>query len=170
MIGLTFDLATNTGWAAGDLRGHPDFGSERFGDAGSCHGAKFTECYLLTKSLIIEYNPEVIAIEKAISGGVAGAEQRAQMALGYRAAVLMACYNARKKAPQEFAINAIRKHFTGSGKGGGEAKQRTMEVCLKKGWVIDNDNEADALAVWDMLGHSLDLRKSMPTGGLFDGV
>lgn len=41
---------------------------------------------------------------------------------------------------------SVKKHFTGNGR----AKKPDMEAaCASRGWVFADDNEADALAIWD---------------------
>jgi Holliday junction resolvasome RuvABC endonuclease subunit len=42
--------------------------------------------------------------------------------------------------------STVKKHFSGSGKKG---KQNVMDACRARGWVYEDDNMADALALWD---------------------
>lgn len=42
---------------------------------------------------------------------------------------------------------AVKKHWTGRG----NAKKPDMIVaCRQRGWEVKDDNEADALAIWDL--------------------
>lgn len=50
------------------------------------------------------------------------------------------------KEPHEATV---KKHFCGSGKGG---KEGVLAECARRGWVVRDDNHADALAMWDYAG------------------
>ncbi|MAI35057.1 MAG: hypothetical protein CMM07_25745 [Rhodopirellula sp.] len=168
MICLAFDLATTTGWAVGDFSGPPDFGSELLGKSGTPHGARFTQALIMARDLISTYEPDFIACELAIAGGAAGGQERAQLAMGYRAAVHTAAFNAGLKPPVEIAVNSVRKFFLGSGAiSGKRAKQMTIEYCFELGWEVEDDNQADALAVWCAAGNQKDLYRLPPKNSLF---
>lgn len=42
---------------------------------------------------------------------------------------------------------SVKKHFTGNGRA---QKPEIMAACEKRGWIYRDDNEADALAIWDL--------------------
>lgn len=47
------------------------------------------------------------------------------------------------------AVSTVRKHFIGVGNlPGKEAKRRVQERCRQLGWSFEDDNQADANAVW----------------------
>lgn len=170
MMCLALDMATNMGWAAGDLRGSPEFGSQRLGEPGSSHGARFFEALDYLKRLVLVYKPRLIALEAAIPAGPKGGQERAQLAMGYRAQVHVIAFRANAKI-EEHHVSSIRKHFIGhGGTGGSKAKTLTMDHCLRLNWPVDNDNEADALALWDYVGCLHGARRTPAYGSLFEGV
>lgn len=165
---LAFDLGTKMGWAAGDLRGSPDFGHEILGDAGSKHGARFTQALIVANRLIRRHEPELICLEAIIPAGSVGAQERSQMAMGLRAMIHVACFRTGCKAPEEYHVGTIRKHFIGKGNVGGQrAKSMTIEQCMDLGWDVTTDDEADACAVWAYAGEKHKLRRNKVYGGLF---
>ena len=165
---LALDLATATGVAVGDTSDRPWCHTERLSDAGASHGARFRACMLATKKLVRQHEPDVIALEQAVATVMQGSPTRLHVALGLRASVLaMADYFGLRV--EEYAVSTVRKHFIGHGKmKGKDAKAAVIARCNKLGWIVENDNEADAAAVWDYARAVLD-RKFTPTpNGLFD--
>ena len=168
MILCALDLASATGIAVGDPRGEPTFWTERLGEASAKQGARFTQALIMTKRIIEQHNPDLIAIEAALAGGGGGAQQRVQLAMGLRACVMSVCFSKNVRC-KEFAVSTIRKHFIGNGRvKRTEAKRQTINECQMKGWQVDNDNEADALALWDMVSCQFGGRQSLRSGNLFE--
>jgi len=146
---MAFDLATNTGIAIGDARDRPYCHSERLGQSGHLHGARFFQAFSMTARLIKQHSPDLIVIEQPIASGVTGAASRVQLAMGLRASVMAVAYGRGIKC-EEYPVQSIRKHFIGNAKmKRTEAKAATIERCKLLGWHVANDNEADAAAVWD---------------------
>lgn len=162
---LALDMATKMGWAAGDLRGQPTFGSVNLGEAGPKHGARFLQALVEVQRLVNEHRPKLIMLEASIPAGPKGSEARSQLAMGYRAQVHLVGFKAGIKV-DEARIGSIRKHFIGKGNlGGVVAKQKTIEQCIDYGWHVEDDNQADALAVWAYTGAKLNLRRNKVAGG-----
>jgi Holliday junction resolvasome RuvABC endonuclease subunit len=168
MICLGLDLGTEMGWAAGDLRGQPTFGTERLGKAGATQGMRFAQLFFAMRKLIQKHNPEFIAFEATIPSGPVGGAARSQMGQGYRSHVLSSAFMFGNLPTEEHYVATIRAHFIkNGGLGGQEAKHRTMEHCIDLGWKITNHNEADALALWDYVGSVRKLRQTPGPGDLF---
>jgi len=164
---LALDLATATGVAIGDAHGAPLCHTERLGQAGQPHGARFSEALHMTRRLIEQHKPDLVVIESPIVTGVKGGEQRAQLAMGLRACVLAVCHMRGVKT-SEYAVQSIRKHFIGDPRAKRDrAKRLTIERCQRRGWHVSNDNEADACAVWDYARAKIGVATPTPNG-LFD--
>lgn len=170
MIILAFDLGTSTGVAVGSVQGGPVCQTERLGDPGDPHGARFLQTARMTQRLIREHRPTVIAIEEPIASGVVGSSDRPKMAMGLRAQVFAMAHLERVRTV-EYAASTIRKHFLGQGNlRRNAAKVATVKRCGHLGWKVVNDDEADACAVWDLARCRLAHLATPVSGGLFDHV
>ena len=166
MIFIALDIATATGVAVGDPAGEPTFFTEKLG-AGS-QGSRFAGMMLLVRRLIKEHKPDLIATERIMAQGGGGSQARAELAGGLRAVVLCYAFFANTRV-REFHVATIRKHFLGHGRlQRKEAKRRTIIKCQMRGWQVENDNEADALALWDLIGCKYGGRRTMSSGALAD--
>lgn len=168
MIILAFDIGTSMGIAVGDSDEKPKAFTERLGQAGPSHPARFSQALSMTNLLIKQFSPDVIAIEKPIAAGPKGGESRVQMAFGFRACILGVAHK-RGFIVHEYAVMTIRKHFLGKGNIPAKiAKKKTIDRCELRGWSVDNDNEADACAVWDCCRAKLRLGTTETPEGLFE--
>jgi len=163
---LAFDLATNTGVAYGDVRHGPVAHTEKLGEAGPAHGPRFSQLFELTMHLIRTKRPDLIAIESPLAAGVPGGANRAKLAMGLRASVLIAAHWENIRV-EEYAVQTIRKYFIGKFERG-KAKRLTIDRCLALGWRVENDNEADACAVWALAREKNGLGSVPNSEGLFD--
>lgn len=164
---VALDLATNTGVAVGDTHGAPIASHERLGEAGSSHAARFSQMLRFTDLLIKRHKPDLIAIEQPVAAGVIGGEERVQLAMGWRAVVFTVAYR-RGIRCVEYPVSSIRSHFLGGGVPKGQGKKLTMQRCARLGWKAADDNEADALALWDFARMKLGADCTPPAFGLFD--
>ena len=160
-----FDLATVTGAAIGAETEAPFTFTEKLGDPGSDHGARFLQCSLVVSRIIKEHRPDLIAIEEPIASGPAGDKNRAFVLIGLRAAVALVAWH-REVAFVEYPPGAVRSYFLGQmavGKRRAALKDMLVEHCASYGWSVDNDDEADAVALWAYAmyrqGHDLCPRK-----------
>ncbi len=162
---IAFDLGAATGVAIGDTGDRPYCHTERLGKAGGTHGPRFTQALQMTLRLIKQHTPDLVVIEKPIAAGVLGGEERVQLAMGYRACVMAACFLKNIRF-DEYAVSSIRKHFIGDGKvKRKQAKARTMQRCGHLGWAVTDDNQADAIAAWDYArGQNSKLSTPVPNG------
>jgi Holliday junction resolvasome RuvABC endonuclease subunit len=164
---LALDMATHMGWAAGDLAGQPTWGSEVLGPSGATQGQRFLQAFISVQKVISQVKPDLVVIEAAIPAGAAGGAARSQMAMGYRAIVHALAFKVNLPVEERY-VATIRAYFIGrGGRGGEQAKIETVQQCTRLGWHTENDNEADALALWDLIGSEKGLRQTAPLGGLF---
>lgn len=164
---VALDLATNTGVAVGDAGGTPKAFHERLGEAGSSHAARFSQMLRFTDLLIQRHKPDLLAIEQPIAAGVMGGEERVQLAMGWRAIVFTVAYR-RGVRCVEYPVSSIRAHFIGGAVPKGAGKRLTLERCARLGWAAADDNEADALALWDFTRMKHGAPSTPPAFGLFD--
>ncbi len=165
-----FDLGAHTGVAIGLAGQKPALSTEMVGSRSIPHGARFLAMQRLTLQIINLHRPDRIVIEKPIAAGVKGSEERVQLAMGYRAAVMTAAY--AKSVPFfEFSVMSVRRHFIGSSKlHRAKAKAATVARASALGWKPMTEDEGDAAAVWDYACSKMapHLHSAVPYGGLFD--
>jgi hypothetical protein len=181
MIILALDLAGVTGVAVGSPGGAPTAWSVDLGKSRS-EDARFSQALVLTHKLIETHKPDLIAIEAPVGG-----PKTSHFLVGLVACVRGCAFN-RKVRVEAYNIASIRKHFCGghvtsaayghikaprARKEAARAagKNLVMQRCRQMGWQADDDNAADAAALWDYAcalasrSHQL---TSIP--GLFEGA
>ena len=70
---------------------------------------------------------------------------------------------------REANVQQIRQHFIGESPKSHEAKERTIERCHELGWMVRDDNEGDACALWDYMRCILRPELGTSTTPLFTG-
>ena len=160
---LTLDIATVTGFAIGPVSAAPATGleasagvfapqplsgSERIGNKHQSDGAFMASWFDWLFDLIAVHDPAIIIYEAPFVSGTKHINT-ARRLLGMAAIVEMVAHQKGVKIFQ--AHNAtIRKHFCGKGNAPrAELKQRVKDECDRRGWTYEDDNEADALALFD---------------------
>lgn len=156
---LALDTATVTGWAAGRPGETPQWGARDFSGRGGNGevGGKFRfwlqgMCHQLQPRLIVFESPYVPFPRKD--------NQRAPMMnpltlrrlMGLALIVETTAWELRIKS-FEATTGEISKFFTGTSRHGGrdQKKAATIAMCRRYGWdVAENDDAADALALWCM--------------------
>ena len=149
---LALDLASVTGWACGEADEAPSHGYIRFATAGASHEAVFFAALQWTNGMIAQYKPKTIVWESPLSTSFRiGKTNLNTTALLYglpavvgAAAYSRAIYNCRKADTRD-----VRLHFIGKNPKRAIAKAATIARCQQLGWNVTDDNEADALAIWD---------------------
>ena len=177
MIILALDLASITGVAVGSPGGAPTAWSVDLGKA-RLEDFRFSQALVLTHKLIERHKPDLIAIEAPVGG-----PKTSHFLVGLVACV-RGCACNRKVRIEAYNIAAIRKHFCGghvtsAAYGHLEPKRRkaaaraagknlVMQKCRMLGWDAEDDNAADACALWD-LACSLESRAHQIStiGGIF---
>lgn len=145
---LALDLSKScVGWAVDETDGRPRAGSWRGASEfmpGKA-GALFSEWLCM---MISTYKPDMIAAEAAAMGSSSAdfymSREISKMLIGlaFLAETIAASY---KLQYREAAVQSCRKSFVNNG----HAKKREVrERCRHLGWHVENDDEADACAVW----------------------
>jgi crossover junction endodeoxyribonuclease RuvC len=142
---LALDLAKATGWAAGKPCSPPVYGTIRLDGSDA---VRFIHLARTVQRLIVEHDVTDVVLEAPFIGGKL--QQSALMPLfGYRAAAMIGAM-AKGIEPTSAEASRVRKHFIGAGGLKRQAvKAAVIEKCRWRGWSPRNDNEADALALWD---------------------
>lgn len=161
---LALDVATICGFAVGEIGTEnprtalelatsggipqPLSGTHRIGRPGIPDGQFYANYEQWVDDLITIHNPAMVVYEAPfISGG--NKMHAAFRLLGMSAITDLICY--KKSVPVRSAHNAtVRKYFCGTGNAKREImKQKIKDACDLRGWKYEDDNHADALAVWE---------------------
>ena len=138
---LGLDLATNTGFAIGDLGGVPRFGGHRLPSTGDDLGrflAAFEDWLLGT---IRREVPDRVFFEAPILSQSTMTARKLMCLAGETERICL-----RRRLPVfEVVISTAKKFITGHGQAD---KQMVVEAVRARGWMVNNDNEADACAIW----------------------
>ena len=168
---VALDLATRTGVAVG-AGGRPNAWSVDLG-AGQPEDAKFSRVLQLTHSLIDAHAPDLIAIEAPVGG-----PEASHFLIG-----LVACvrgYARNRGVPvARYQSSTIRKHFLGAvptvrGQAAANKhaakkaiKGMVMNRCRALGYAADDDDAADACALWDYATALRSPAQAAMTAGMF---
>jgi hypothetical protein len=179
MIILALDLASVTGIAVGSPGGNPNAWSIDLG-AGKSEDFRFSQALVYTHRLIERHKPDLLAIEAPVGG-----PKTSHFLVGLVACVRGCAFN-RKVRIESYNIAAIRKHFVGGhvtsaaykhldpkrrkNEARKAGKNLVMSRCRQLGWDAEDDNAADAAALWDY-SCALESRSHQITSlpGLFAG-
>jgi crossover junction endodeoxyribonuclease RuvC len=145
---LALDIATTTGFCIGGPGGEPRFGSFRLptrftpDDLGG-KGAAFSNWL---SDLITVEQPTLISFEAPIPprGTMKTNVQTIRLLLGLAFEAEVIAYM-RDVECFEANVQTARKAFTGSGR---SDKNDVIAACVKKGWKVADDHQADAGAIW----------------------
>jgi len=151
---LALDLAARTGWALGRPGDMPASGSVRFAKEGASMAAVLSGCRRWlgefldghpTIQLVVFEAPLLPAFKKGKTTIVT-----IRQLMGLCGTVEELLYSRGTYDIREARVSDIRIHFLGSNKHKREkAKELTIMRCRHLGWHPDDDNAADALALWD---------------------
>lgn len=144
---LALDIATTVGFSAGKPGGHPIYGHYRMAEAGSPPGRVFRHFrdWLNHEADLIR--PTHVFAEDQFVPPKASREVMRRL-LGLRAICEMVC-DERDLRLQWVPVQTVQRFFTGHGRWPkGEKKAATMRFCNLYGWRPQDDNEADALAIF----------------------
>ena len=161
---LALDIATTTGFAfgpvgsaapataleasAGAADPQPLSGTKRIGSKGTPDGDFYAAYERWLMDMISVNSPDMIVYEAPFVGS--GKHINTAKRLLGLAAITEKI--ASQKGVKIFdAHNAtVRKHFCGRGSAPRkDLKRMVQEECDRRGWKYSDDNEADALALWD---------------------
>lgn len=149
MIVCGLDIATSTGVAVGPIGGRPELWTADLG-AGQPHDARFMAMQSLVHNLIAEHGVTHIGLEAPVQAMKNTAKVNGLL-MGLSAVVRGWAY--RKGVPVElFPVPTIKKHFIGVARlPRAEAKRAVIAACERRGWTPEDDNQADAAAVWSLM-------------------
>jgi hypothetical protein len=148
---LALDLATTTGAAFGSPQDVPRSWTV---DLGKGDARKFATALRMTRAMIYKLQPDVLAIEAPVGG-----PKTSHFLVGLVACVVGTATEAGIEVEQH-NIASVRKHFLGYApqmrdfKGSSLQQKRqikalVMNRCRALGWPVEDDNAADACALWD---------------------
>lgn len=152
---LTFDIAIKTGWCFGEIGGKLVGGTKRHAVSGAGHDVVFGKAMIWIADLINVYRPDRVGYEFN-QGTIAGKQQRGQTTIdvikvhcGLRALILGVCHSMSVEA-HEVSASEAASSFLGPNKFKvkGDSKEPVKHECRVRGLPFDDDNHADALALW----------------------
>jgi hypothetical protein len=171
---FALDLATRTGFAFGPLgTERPTSGSIRFGSVGASHEAIFAAALTWATDQFGRQRPAVIVWEapQPTSFGKSTTNVNTTTVLYGLPAVfgavayVLGLYDVRKAKTSD-----VRHHFIGSNPKRAIAKAMTLKQCRDLGWPVDDDNEADACALWSYMASIIDPALVWRPTPLFQGA
>lgn len=152
---VAIDAATVNRIAVGDTDGNVKFWSHQLGKKGASQEARFAASMHMVNGLIKSHSPDLVVIEAAIGGHNANA-----FLIGLVACIRGVCY-ARNIRCEVVTSQSVRRYFLGytprrsnfpnlSAVDARKAiKQVVIDRCKAVGWHPKDDNQADALAMFD---------------------
>ena len=151
---LALDISIrNTGWALWDGSDY-HWGSKSFLDAKEDYGLLFSEYEKWIGNMIFRHDPYLIAMEGTYFGMKGKSAYQLNVLNGITHKVSYIADISRT----EYAVSSIKKFITGNGRA---SKEEVIEAITNKGFEVDNDDEADALAVLSMaLGSNSNYQQS----------
>jgi crossover junction endodeoxyribonuclease RuvC len=155
---LALDLASVSGWACGEPGGEPVHGSHRFASPGASHEAIFAKAMEWAETKIAFHRPRLIVWEAPLAGFKGGKTtvDVSAVLFGLPAIFGAVAYQHGIYDCRKAETSAVRNHFIGSNPKRAKAKPLVMETCRRMGWEVEDDNEADALAVWSYMCSLID--------------
>ena len=168
MIVMAFDIATHTGVALGRAGETPRAISVDFGKRNQA--VVFSKVIRLTCNLLTKYKPDILVYESPVGGpktshflvGIAACFAGEASRLGYK--------------PEKLDISSVRKHFLGRnltrrdfphlapGRARTEIKRAVIARCHQLGWRVEDDDQADACALWDYAAATIARTQGAPAG------
>jgi hypothetical protein len=171
---LALDLAKNTGWALGALGDHvPGFGSIRFGAVDCSSDAKFAHALQWISDFLKRHKVDLVVFEAPLHFGLRRGKSRPgndETAFGLAAitqavAHLRGIYDVRQAETKD-----VRRFFLGDNPKRHIAKRETIGRCRGLGIHVDDDNQADAIALWLFQCAQIRPQLGLRTSPLFAGA
>lgn len=141
IIGL--DLATATGWAVARPEEAPRFGTHDLPKTGQDVGAFAVAFGIWLEAMLVAEQPQVVVYEQpSIFAKTTPATVIKLNGLAYDAERI--CKLRRIRC---YSVNPsrLKKFFAGNGRA---QKQDMIDIARREGWLVLDDNAADACAVW----------------------
>jgi hypothetical protein len=148
---LALDLAGKTGWAVGAPGEEPRHGSLRFAREGHSMGAHFAGCMQWLNDFTSVEHPRLVVFEAPLAPSFMTGRTNTDTArwlLGLCAVVEATLYG-RGFDVREATVASVRNFFLGTNRiKSADAKLATKRRCVELGWMVGDDNAADACALW----------------------
>jgi hypothetical protein len=149
---LALDVATNTGFAVGRLGDPaPTFGSARFGNAQTAHADRFAHALVWMVKFLQQFRVDLLVLEAPLHFGLRRGNSAAgndELAYGLAAVVTAVARQRCVDDIRQARTVDVRRFFLGDNPKRKDAKRQTIERCHALGLAVENDNEADACALW----------------------
>ena len=165
---LGLDIATNTGAAFGRVGEAPRFSSMMFkGEDTDLMGVAeaVAKAQVWMVETIRAVQPDLVVIEAPMERTPEQGTARTTIKLcGLALAVAGIAIN-KSRMTRFVTVRAVRRTFLGPGGGnlsGKDGKREVLRFCRAAGWEPNNDNEADAGAVWWWGGRELHPQRAQP--------
>ncbi len=151
---MALDLASVSGYAVGAPGEKPVHGSHRFAGVGASHEAIFAGAVRWTRWMISYHAPSLIVWEAPLPTSFKRGKTTNDVttvlyglsAVVGATAYLRGIYDIRKAETRN-----VRLHFIGCNPKRAKAKPLVKRQCRAMGWEVEDDNEADSLAVWHFM-------------------
>ena len=149
---LALDIATTTGWCRGVVGGTPSCGTVCFGRNCSAN-AVFAQAIAWFSNLLKEEpQPDALVIEAMLPGGAMRGETTIEVRDRLAGLHAIARGVAHIRGIHEIStvdVGAVRQHFIGARNLKSDvAKREVVAKCRAMGWPVEDNNAADAVAVW----------------------
>jgi hypothetical protein len=169
MLVLALDLASVAGWALGEPGATPEHGWLRFASKGASHEAIFANARQWMFSICTKHRPSLVVWEAPLAGFKGGKTTNdvTTILFGLPAIVGAVAYEMAIYDIRKADTSAVRHHFIGCNPKRAKAKGMVVRQCNAMGWHCDDENEADALAVWSYMCSLLDPRLALRPTALF---
>jgi hypothetical protein len=145
---LALDLATTTGWARGKPGEAPTCGALRFGKPGTEH-CKIFRAYRDWLDAVITPDVQRVVYESSMVPMIMQGRTRIET-VRLLVGMAMICEElcCDRVELREASVSDVRSFFIGSNMKREKAKPLVMERCHALGWDCEDDNAADAAALW----------------------
>lgn len=171
---LALDTAIKTGCAFGVAGGKPVFWSVSLGEAE--WSVRFSKMLELVDKCVDKYQPDLVAVEAAATGSHGNPDLIGLAACAQAQAARRGCQVVT------YMPNSVRKHFMGKALTARDypalnhraakkaIKSAVIGRCHMLGWAVTDDNQADAVALWDFAASKVSRAHQMTSlPGLFEG-
>lgn len=148
---LSLDIATRAGWAFGRPGEYPRSGSVRLAPPGSSNGTIGRGMLRWLTDFITVNQPSMIYYEVPLDPRHMGKKTTfatARILLGLPFLVETVAEARGIFKLREAGVQDVRKHFCGTPRPA-DKKAAVLARCRQLGWRPEDDNAADALALWD---------------------
>jgi crossover junction endodeoxyribonuclease RuvC len=143
---IALDLATATGWAVGMPEAEPRFGTFTLPSTGDDIGRFLVKFEDWLNDMITVEGPGLVVFEAPILRRGGGNPVVARKLMGLANCVETICYRRDVRCRQAH-LATVKKSFAGSGRA---EKSDMIAMARRWGWAVRNDNEADALGLWQL--------------------